>query len=187
MKLTRLLLMVGLLASPACERVRQLAAGLGKKAPPATSAAVVSGPLVSEISAEAFDTFSQQRGKLAIVDFHADWCGPCRRLAPLLEKITAEYGGVVVVGEINVDHFRELASKEGVNGIPDVRIYRDGSLVDKFVGLPGEGQLRALIAKHAKGLPPPTAPTAPAKDAVPTKSVTEPMRKDWMPAGMKRR
>lgn len=187
MKTARLLLVV-LCTLPACDKLRdglkKAAAETAQAAPPATAPA--SGELVRDLSADDFQSFTRQPGKLAVVDFHAHWCGPCRRLAPILEKVAAEHNGTVLIGKINVDQNGELAAKEGVNGIPDVRIFRDGKQVDRFVGLPPENQVRTLIETHAKGLAATQAPASeePAKPAEPT---IQPMTKDWLPPGMERR
>ena len=94
-----------------------------------------------------------QPGKVVVIDFYADWCGPCRKLGPILDQIASEHGGKILVGKVNVDQNRELASSEGVRGIPDVRIFRDGREVDRFVGLPGESEVRRRLEVHLKGLP----------------------------------
>jgi thioredoxin len=165
---------------PSCEKIRGLAGRFSKKPPPA---AAHPGSLVSQIPDGGYDTFRLQTGRIVIIDFYADWCGPCRQLAPILDRIATEQQGRVVVGKVNVDNFRELASREGVNGIPDVRIFIDGKQVDKFVGLPPETEVRRRIESHAKGLALPTSEAAPQ----PAKPVTSPMDKDWLPNGMRRR
>ncbi|MDP3849189.1 MAG: thioredoxin family protein [Luteolibacter sp.] len=184
-RLPLLLILPALCGISSCEKVRGLATRIAKK-PPATESAVAnSNTWISEISEVGYDTFRQQPGKLAIVDFHADWCGPCRQLGPILAQIVSEHGGSVVVGKINVDQNKELAAREGVRGIPDVRIYREGRLVDQFVGLPDESEVRRRIEAHALGLPKPAA-TGDDKPAT-TDPITRPMPKDWLPPGMQRR
>jgi thioredoxin len=149
---------------------------------------VSEGNWVSEIPAGGFNEFTEQKGKLVIIDFNADWCGPCRRLAPLLDKIAAERAGEVVVGKVNVDRFRDVASREGVEGIPDVRLYRDGRMVDRFVGLPSESELRGRIDRHSTDLVPEVEPEVkPEVEKASPQSTTQPMTKDWLPKGMQRR
>ena len=171
---------------PSCDKARDLAKKLGKK-PTTATAAPYTGSLVSQITKDEFDTFSKQTGRVALIDFYADWCGPCRKLGPILDKLTEEKNGLVLVGKVNVDKSPSLASANGVQGIPDVRIFRDGKQVDRFVGLPGEAEVRRRIEKQLEGLPQITAetvdPTKP-KTAEPT---TQPMSKDWLPPGMQRR
>lgn len=122
-----------------------------------------------------------------LVDFHADWCGPCRKLSPILEKIVQEHEGLVLVGKVNVDLNKELAAKEGVSEIPDVRVYRDGKQIAKFVGAPSENKLRQQINEYVKGLPPITASTTNGASPSQPGSVITPMSKDWLPPGMSRR
>jgi thioredoxin len=191
MKPAHCLLLV-LCTLPACDKVREALKQPAKPVVPSTrsevqaAAPAASGQLVNDITAADFESFTRQPGKLAIVDFHAHWCGPCRQLAPILEKIAAEHHGHVLIGKINVDQNREFAAAQGVNGIPDVRIFRDGSQVDRFVGLPPEQEVRKRIADHATGLSPTPADAAgqPNKPAEPT---IQPMSKDWLPPGMQRR
>ena len=69
-----------------------------------------------------------------LVDFYADWCGPCRMLAPVLEEIAREYEGGVKVGKVNVDEQMELAQKFGVSSIPLLVVFKDGQPVAKSLG-----------------------------------------------------
>lgn len=216
-----LLLVATLLGCSSCEKVRTLI-GKGEKKPPtaapapaATPAAAaapasapatapkpyVAGPAVSEISAGDFESFRQQTGKVIIVDFYADWCGPCKQLGPILEQVAASHSGLVLVGKVNVDKSPELAGREGVKSIPDVRIFRDGKEIDRFVGLPPEAEVRRRVESHLKAVESPApkpavvektkteagaAKTKPEKPKV-AEPLTRPMPKNWMPEGMKRR
>jgi thioredoxin len=170
---------------PSCEKARELAGKMKEKSSEAASSA--SGGFVTRISAGDFDSFRTQPGKVVVIDFYADWCGPCRNLAPILDRVANDHGGVVLVGKVNVDQNRELAASEGVRGIPDVRIFRDGREVDRFVGLPGEDEVRRRIEIHTKGLSA-TDSTVPAGEtpAAPEPNIA-PAPKDWLPPGMQRR
>jgi thioredoxin len=168
-----------------CEKIRALSAQLKKK--PAAAAKAYTGLLVTEIPDGGYAEFTQQTNRLAIVDFYADWCGPCRRLSPLLDQIATEHGGTVVIGKVNVDRCRELATREGIRSIPELRMFRDGKLVDKFVGLPSESDLRQRIECHSQGLTAPVAEAAEAGKPKPTQPTVQPMSKDWMPSGIQRR
>ncbi len=175
---------IALVTLSGCDRVRNLADAVGKKDRTPVNAPANLGPLVVEVPDGGFDTFILQKNRLVIIDFTADWCGPCRQLAPLLDQITKEKEGVVVVGKIDVDRFRDLATREGVKNIPDIRIYRDGRLVEKFIGLRDESEVRQMVEIHSKGLTP-AALVAQANE--PRQAVTQPMTKDWMPSGIRRR
>ena len=72
--------------------------------------------------------------KKVIIDFHAPWCGPCRMLGPVLEKLENEYTDITVI-KVNVDEVPEAGQVYEVNSIPDVRIYKDGNFIEKFVGI----------------------------------------------------
>lgn len=182
MKFPRLLLVVGLLASPGCERLRTWA-GSGKTQSP--TASIAPGELIKDLSADEIAGFCRQRGTLTIVEYYANWNGESMQLIPTLKSITEEYGGRVRIGKINIDTSVEFAKSQAVMSIPDVRFYSDGALVDRFVGLPDNDEIREKIAAQVAKLPPPTA--APVGSQAAPKSVAEPMKKDWLPPGMKRR
>ena len=80
-----------------------------------------------------------------LVDFWAEWCAPCRVLKPILEKLAADYGGRFILAKLNSDQNQELAARFGVRGIPNVKAFRDGKLVDEFTGALPEAQIRAFI------------------------------------------
>lgn len=80
-----------------------------------------------------------------LVDFWADWCAPCRVLKPLLEKLAGEYGGRFILAKLNADQNKELVARYGVRGIPAVKAFVDGKVVDEFTGALPEAQIRAFI------------------------------------------
>jgi thioredoxin 1 len=183
-----LLTAVVLFTLPSCEKIRSFTGKSGGKPSAAAAPAAASGSeWVSEITGSEYDGFSRTTGRLVVVDFYADWCGPCRQLGPILHDIATEKQGMVLVGKVNVDKATALAAKEGVNGIPDVRIFRDGKQVDRFVGLPGAAEVRRKIESHLNGLAPPAAKDASTEPRKTDAPLTQPMSKDWIPPGMQRR
>lgn len=87
-----------------------------------------------------------------LVDFYADWCGPCQALAPVIEEIAEEYAGRLKVGKLNTDLHSATAARYGIRGIPTLLLFRDGKLIGQHVGLASRADLRrALDAVLAGG------------------------------------
>ncbi len=83
-----------------------------------------------------------------LVDFWADWCGPCKMLAPTLERLAAAYAGRARIVKVDTEAERELAARFGIRSLPTVRVFRHGRPVEDAVGVQPEGALRALIERH---------------------------------------
>ena len=83
-----------------------------------------------------------------LVDFWAPWCGPCKMLGPVIEEIANEYEGKIKVGKCNTDDYTDLAINNNVSGIPAVKLYKGGELVDESVGFVPKQKLTAMIDRH---------------------------------------
>ena len=88
---------------------------------------------IKHFKTEEFDSAVEQ-APLAMVDFWADWCGPCKALSPVIESLAEQYEGKVLVGKVNVDEARELAIRFGVMNIPTVVFLKNGREVDRKIG-----------------------------------------------------
>jgi putative thioredoxin len=83
-----------------------------------------------------------------LVDFWAEWCGPCRVLAPVLEKLVNEFQGRFLLVKIDTDQEQEVARQFGIRSLPTVKLFKDGAAVDEFLGAQPESQVRALLDRH---------------------------------------
>jgi thioredoxin 1 len=97
----------------------------------------------------SFDKDVLRSSTPVVVDFYADWCGPCKMLAPQLEKLAAEFAGKVKVVKVNVDDENDLAVQYGISGIPTLVFFRDGRPEDTVVGLVPAGTLEEKVKSLA--------------------------------------
>lgn len=96
----------------------------------------------------ASDVLDRSKSVAVAVDFWAPWCAPCRALAPILQDLVRHYSGRLFVARVNTDEEPALAAQFAIRSIPDVRIFRDGRLVDGFVGVQPVARLKTIIDKH---------------------------------------
>ncbi|MBP3332060.1 MAG: thioredoxin [Tidjanibacter sp.] len=87
-------------------------------------------------------------GKLVLIDFWAEWCGPCRMMAPIVEKFAEEYGDKAIIGKCNVDEEDDLTVQFSIRSIPTIVFVKNGTVVDKQVGACSESDLRAKLEKN---------------------------------------
>jgi thioredoxin 1 len=88
-----------------------------------------------EFTDNNFKTEALDKKGVSVVDFWAEWCGPCRAITPIIEDLAKEYDGKVTVGKLNVDDNPEVAMKYGIRSIPTILVLKDGEVVDKTVGV----------------------------------------------------
>ena len=86
-----------------------------------------------------------------LVDFWAEWCGPCRMIAPVLEELSKEYQGRLTIGKLNVDENRQTAARFGIRSIPTLLLFKDGSRVEQIVGAHPKATIKAKIDQLLTG------------------------------------
>lgn len=84
-----------------------------------------------------------------LVDFWAEWCGPCKMIAPILDEIASEYDGKVKIGKVNIDDQQNLATQHGIRAIPTLLIFKNGNVADQIVGLKSKRDLKANLDRVA--------------------------------------
>ena len=94
-----------------------------------------------EITTANFEETVINSDKPVLVDFWAEWCGPCRMVGPIVDELQADYEGKAVVGKVNVDDEQEIAAKYGIRNIPTILFFKNGEIVDKNVGVAPKADL----------------------------------------------
>lgn len=102
--------------------------------------------MVQEITTQNFE--QEVNNGLTVVDFFADWCGPCRKMGPILEEVEEELASKVKFAKINTDNNIEMAKKYQVSGLPTLMIFKNGEPVERLVGLMPKGSIITNIEKH---------------------------------------
>ncbi|MCA9800319.1 MAG: thioredoxin, partial [Cyanobacteria bacterium HKST-UBA04] len=105
---------------------------------------------IVNVTTDAFETqvIRASFNHPVLVDFWAPWCGPCKSLTPILEKLADEYAGAFMLAKVNTDEEQMLAAQVGVRSLPTVVLIKDGQLLDQFMGALPEGQVRQFLERH---------------------------------------
>ena len=104
--------------------------------------------LIKHISDATFDTDVLQSDKPVLVDYWAEWCGPCKMIAPILDEVAKEYSGRLKVAKLNIDENQATPPKYGIRGIPTLMLFKNGSVEATKVGALSKSQLTAFIDSH---------------------------------------
>lgn len=105
----------------------------------------MAGANTLEFTDDNFDAEVMQAETPVLVDFWADWCMPCKALGPTIDELATQYAGKVKVGKLNTESNREAPVKYSIQAIPTIMIFKDGEVVQKFVGLASKKDLQAAI------------------------------------------
>ena len=109
----------------------------------------MASPLISTLTQDNFDKEVLQSTTPVLVDFWAEWCGPCKMIAPLLDELAGEYNGKVKIGKVNIDEQQALATKYGVRAIPTLLLINKGEVTEQMVGAKSKRDLKASFDRVA--------------------------------------
>ena len=104
--------------------------------------------LIKHISDASFEADVLQSGTPVLVDYWAEWCGPCKMIAPILDDVASAYQGKLTIAKMNVDENREIPAKFGIRGIPTLMLFKDGELAATKAGALAKAQLTAFIDQN---------------------------------------
>ena len=105
------------------------------------------GNFTIEFTSDNFDVEVVQSAQPVLVDFWAEWCGPCKQIAPTVDAIAEEYDGKAVIGKLNVDHHPGIASQYGIRSIPSLLLFSGGKIQEQIVGAVNKDQIAEALNK----------------------------------------
>ncbi|HEX4842675.1 MAG TPA: thioredoxin TrxA [Limnobacter sp.] len=108
----------------------------------------MSSDLIKHVSDASFESDVLKTDGPVLVDYWAEWCGPCKMIAPILDEMSAEYKGKVQIAKMNVDENSETPAKYGIRGIPTLMLFKNGAVVATKVGALSKSQLAAFLESH---------------------------------------
>jgi thioredoxin 1 len=97
------------------------------------------------VTEQDFDEIIQKSKGPVLIDFWAEWCGPCKMLTPVIEELAAEYGETVKIAKVNVDQEPNLAARYGIRSIPTIILFKAGEIVEQMVGMQAKEALKAKL------------------------------------------
>ena len=103
---------------------------------------------IKQVSNDSFDADVLKAEAPVLVDYWAEWCGPCKMIAPILDEVSRDYAEKLNVAKVNVDENQEIASKYGIRGIPTLMLFRNGAVVATKVGALSKSQLTAFLDRN---------------------------------------
>jgi len=112
---------------------------------PKSRNSAMASELIKHVSDASFEADVLQPGSAVLVDYWAEWCGPCKMIAPILDEVAGTYQGKLQIAKMNVDENREIPAKFGIRGIPTLMLFKDGQLAATKVGAMSKAQLTAFI------------------------------------------